>query len=176
MYRLHHQGKKNRRARNQAKHAEKKYIVFLRSLLLLLVTANVIPSSPILVTPMLEAMSSSPTSVLTSATLPNIPGEDILHSHRRGNFKSYTISLFVSFNISNFNYDCFLLNTERHAYISEQWTVIIDGSLLHPQISFRRSLSSNALLWAVSCSRVSFVSNRDAQSGKWAIPHYAGRL
>jgi hypothetical protein len=40
----------------------------LRSVRQLLVTANVVPSSPILVTLMKEALSSSETSVLTRAT------------------------------------------------------------------------------------------------------------
>jgi hypothetical protein len=53
------------------------YVVFLRRVLRLLVTANVVPSSPILVTLMMEAIRSSETSFLIKATKNTIPDDGI---------------------------------------------------------------------------------------------------
>jgi hypothetical protein len=59
------------------------------SMLWLLVTANVVHSSLILVTPMMEMIHSSETSVPTRATWCKILEDSILHNHRHENLKSY---------------------------------------------------------------------------------------
>jgi hypothetical protein len=65
------------------------HFVILCSIHRLLVTANVVPSSLTPVTRMMEAPSSSETSVLTRAKRGNIPEDTILHSNRRENLKFY---------------------------------------------------------------------------------------
>jgi hypothetical protein len=49
--------------------------------MLVIITANFVPSSIILVTLMMKAMRSSETSALIRATRLNTPGDGILHSH-----------------------------------------------------------------------------------------------
>jgi hypothetical protein len=58
-----------------------------RSVLQLLVTDNVVHSSPILVTLMM--IRSSETSILTRAPPRDIQADEIFHSHGRENLKSY---------------------------------------------------------------------------------------
>jgi hypothetical protein len=70
--RLHHQGDKNWRAKNS--------VSSLRSVLLLLVTANAVPSSPILVTMMMEAIRLSEMSVLARTAWRNSPENGIIPS------------------------------------------------------------------------------------------------
>jgi hypothetical protein len=70
-YRLHHKCDKNEPATNKV--SSNYQPNFLLSVLQLLVTANVVPSSPILVTLIKEALSSSETSVLTRAVRRHIP-------------------------------------------------------------------------------------------------------
>jgi hypothetical protein len=56
------------------------------------VTANIVPSSPILLILMMETVSSYETSVLTRAPWRNIPESAVLHSHSRENLKSHILT------------------------------------------------------------------------------------
>jgi hypothetical protein len=71
MYRLLHQGNKNRRGRNNVNSNKQTEA---------LVTANVVPNSPILVTLIMQAIRSSETSILTRATQRNILEDRICQS------------------------------------------------------------------------------------------------
>jgi hypothetical protein len=71
--------------------------VIIRSLRQFLVTGEVVLSSPILVTLMIEVLRCSETSGLTRAIRRNVPEHSIFHSHRRVNLKSYTSSYLASY-------------------------------------------------------------------------------
>jgi hypothetical protein len=81
-------------------------LVFLRNMRRLLVTASVVPSSPILVTLMMEALSFSGTLILTRATRRNIPEHAILHSHRREDFKSYMLNCHFNLFTCSYSFVC----------------------------------------------------------------------
>jgi hypothetical protein len=66
-----------------------------RTLRQLPVVASVVPSSPIPVTLMKEALNSSETSVLTRSRLRNVPEDSILHSQRRENLTSYKWTFYL---------------------------------------------------------------------------------
>jgi hypothetical protein len=99
-YRLHHQGDRNRHARS--------------------ISSN-IPSSPILVTLLIEAILSSKMTFLTRTTWPNFPEDGILHSHHRGNPKSYILTtVFLSIHVlKNHNYVCLRYCHKANRFIYE---------------------------------------------------------
>jgi hypothetical protein len=79
-------------------------ILFFRIVLQLLVTANVVPSSSILVTLMMEEIYSSETSISTGAMRRSIPEDGIARSYRRQNIKCNNISLCISTAGNSLNY------------------------------------------------------------------------
>jgi hypothetical protein len=54
-------------------------------------TLHIVPTSPILISLLMEGMRSFETSVFTRATQRNILEDDILHSYLRGKLKFYNI-------------------------------------------------------------------------------------
>jgi hypothetical protein len=87
----------------------------VRSVPLLLVTTNVVPNLPILVTLIMDAVSSSEMSVLTRAIRCNIQEDGILHSYRRENliFLIRSIRSIRSVILSGFCYNICILSEMR---------------------------------------------------------------
>jgi hypothetical protein len=67
-----------------------------------LVKANVVPNSPILITLMKEALSSSETSVLSRAALHTIPQDTILHNSMTVSVRRIYGNMFIMIYIDDF--------------------------------------------------------------------------
>jgi hypothetical protein len=145
----------------------------------LLVRANV-PSSPILVTLMKEALSSSETSALTRGTRRKSTEDAILHSHRRENLKSY-----IELNVCISPFQCLSIHNSRQAspscnvlncntYMSKIRNSAVAQVVSHrlPTAAARGSsvsLATHSLTNSTNCSIVTTISRPGlAQKGnKW---------
>jgi hypothetical protein len=84
----------------------------------------------ILITPRLEALSSSETSVHTRAPWRNIPEDGILHSHRREDLRSYIhiILIFAALYLTKLAMDRLVITSVRAAHMNTPAAVSHDIS------------------------------------------------
>jgi hypothetical protein len=94
-------------------------LAVLRCVRRLLVTASVVPSSPILVTLMTEPLCHTETSVLTRATRRNIPEDAILQV-----YTTFSWPMFGEFS-QDVRFEVFILVTTKNAVF---WDVMSCGS------------------------------------------------
>jgi hypothetical protein len=109
------------------------YIVFLRSILRLLVPANVVLISPILVSQIMEAITSSETSVLTRTTRHNIQEVDFLRSNKRLMKECISVTWKIVNILRNDNSDVHLnkqVRFIRPLLVSKHWAATVALSFM----------------------------------------------
>jgi hypothetical protein len=155
---------------------------------IVLVMAN-IPSSPILVTLMKEALGYSETSVLTRATRRNIPEDIILHGHCREILKTYTLlTLFPAHRLlSSWWWRPYVLPKRRflqepHGVTSQKTpffivTTVKTSILTAPQLSSKDQVNpvADLLLWKSGSVRNRTRDLWVCSQELWPLDHRAGQ-
>jgi hypothetical protein len=106
----------------------------------LLVTGNVVPCSPILLTLTMEAVPSTEMSVVTRVTRRNIPEDSILHSDRRGKLKALQACLIWGILPKNFTTARDIFNKDLYV-MTEIWAN--SSPLIHVFVTRMDIISKN---------------------------------